>query len=129
MSIILLYLRRRIFFIIYILFFVLSFFSSPAGPAGAYSLDDPAGPLDKATKSIFNQNPLQFSPIDVTKFIKSDPKGLSFSDLTNTEGFSSNDIGSSAKAVLALFIRLIITTLNTTLGIFKVLLDILTSRF
>ena len=97
--------------------------------AGAYSLGDPADSFDNPAKSFLNQNPLQFSPIDVTKFVKGDPSWLTFRDLLNVETFSLNDIGSSIKAVLTLFIRLMITTLNATLGISKVLLDVLTSQF
>lgn len=106
------------------MFFILFFSYSLAR---AYSTGDLADPLNNTAKSFFNQSPLQFSPVDVTKFIRSDPHGLAFRDLINVEGFSSNDISSSARAVLTLFIRLIITTLSTTLGILKILLGTLTS--
>src|SRR3989344_2425780 len=119
---ILLYLRKRMFFLICICVFILSFYSSSAG---AYSLGEPADSFNNTAKSFFNQNPLQFSPIDVTKFIGNDPQGLALRDLINAGGFSSSDIGASVRAVLILFIRLIITTLNTTLGILKVLLEVL----
>lgn len=88
----------------------------------AYSIGDSAG-------SFFDRNPLQFGPVNVNRFVpKGDPSGLTFSDLVNAGSFSSKDISSSFKAVLALFIRLIITTLNVALGVFKVLLEVVTSQ-
>ena len=115
--------RNNKFLIIFILFLTsISSFNLAEG----YSVGEQLEPA----KSIFNQNPLQFSPIDLTKFIKSDDRaGLTFSDLLNAESFSSKDIGASAKAVLVLFIKLIVTTLNVSLGVFRVLLDILTIQW
>ena len=107
---------KQILFLIFV-FNVLFSFS-----AGAYSIDNSSN----SAKSIFNQNPLQFAPIDINKFIKTDRSGLAFDDLVNAKSFSSQDIGSSIKAVLILFIRLIVTTLNVTLGILKALLEVLT---
>ena len=88
----------------------------------AYSIGDQAD-------SFFDRSPLQFGPLNVNRLVpKGDPSGLSFSDLVNAGSFSSKDISSSFKAILALFIRLIVTTLNVALGVFKVLLDLLTSQ-
>jgi len=115
---------RSIKFIFPVLFLTLNFIFNFAE---AYSIGNPADSFNNSAKSLFKKNLLLLSPIDVTKFVKSDPHGLSFSDLINTEGFSSNDIGSSVKAVLTLFIRLTITTLNVALGILRVLLDVLTN--
>ncbi|OGN31724.1 MAG: hypothetical protein A3I92_01045 [Candidatus Yanofskybacteria bacterium RIFCSPLOWO2_02_FULL_43_10b] len=91
----------------------------------AYSLDDSSGSAG-STESFFNKNPFQFSPIDINQFIKKDRFDLNFDDLLNTRSFSSQDIGASLKAVFILFIKLIVTTLNVTLGILKVLLEVLT---
>ena len=88
----------------------------------AYSIGD-------QTDSFFDRSPLQFGPLNVNRLVpKGDPSGLSFSDLVNAGSFSSKDISSSFKAVLTLFIRLIITSLSVALGVFKVLLEVLTSR-
>lgn len=129
MTTVLSYLIKRKFLVIYIfLFFILTFsFNS----VRAYSLLDDSTDalnLNKTLQSVFNRNPFQFSPIDITPFFKKDSSGLSFNDLVNIQSFSFNDLGASAQALLVLFIRLIITTLNVTLGILKVLLDILTTR-
>ncbi len=109
-----------------ITFFIILYFSIFNNFAFAYSINPSASPI---ANSIFEKNPLQFSPIDLNKFTKSDSSGLSFSDLLNVKSFSSKDIGSGIKAVLILFIKLIITTLNVTLGILKALVDILTKAF
>lgn len=105
--------------LILVLIFVFSIFGLKI--ASAYSLDNPT----KSLESLFNKNPFDFSPIDLGKFTKSDRYGLTFSDLTNIKSFSSQDVGASIKAVLILFIKLIITTLNVTLGILKALLEVL----
>lgn len=118
--------NKKITFLIFVLIFNFAFLFNFAD---GYSIDDPGDSFNNPAKSLFKQNPLQFSPIDITKFIKGDPSKLTFRDLVNLEAFSTNDIKGSIKAVLTLFIRLNITTLNVTLGILKVLLDILTSRF
>lgn len=100
-----------------VLTFIFSFNSSRA-----YSIGNSAG-------SFFDRNPLQLGPININRFIpKGDPSSLTFNDLVNTGSFSSSDISSSLKAVLALFIRLIITTLNVALGVFRVLLDVITGQ-
>lgn len=112
--------KAKLLFCFFILIFL--FYPFHLNLVRAYFLDDPS----KSIESVFNKNPFQFSPINLDKFIKTDRSGLSFSDLVNTKSFSSQDIGSSLKAVAILFIRLIITTLNVALGIFKVLLGVLT---
>lgn len=94
--------------------------------AKAFSVDDPADSFHRTYQSIFRQNPFYFSPIDITKFIKTDRANLTFKDLVDTGDFSSQDIGASIKAILILFIRLVVTTLNVTLGILRVLLEVLT---
>lgn len=100
-----------------LLFFIFSFFYNYNFAYG-YSLGDQAD-------SFFNRNPLQFSPFNVNT-TRSDPSGLTFDDLVNAGSFSSKDISASIKAVLILFIKLIVTTLNVTLGILKALLAVLT---
>lgn len=85
-------------------------------------------PLDvqsDSLKSVFDKNPFQFSPIDLSKFVPNDRSGLTFTDLANTKSFSTKDIGTSIKAVLILFLKLMVTTLNVTLGILKALLGVL----
>lgn len=121
-----LYSKRKTFFAIFL--FVAIFFLS-FNLSWAYSTGDSTASFsfDKTYRSIFNQNPFKFSPIDISRFIKKDNLGLSFNDLVNTESFSADDLRSSAKAVLVLLIRLTVTTLNVTLGILKVLLDTITS--
>ena len=114
--------KNKNFFLIFILVFLFYFHLISINGANAYSLDVPSGPV----KSIFNKNPFQFAPIDINKFVGKDRFGLTFTDLSNAKGFSSKDIGASVKAVLILFIRLIVTTLNVTLGILKALLEVLT---
>lgn len=90
--------------------------------ASAYSLDGSSG----SAQSIFDKNPLQFRPINLDRFISPEPFGLTFNDLINTKSFSFQDIGASLKAVVILFIKLIVTTLNVTLGILRALLGVLT---
>lgn len=116
-------LKIKIIFIFVIVFVIFIFFLNFAG---AYSIENSTDFFGKTFQSIFRQNPLEFAPIDLTKFIAKDPSGLSFSDLINTKSFSRNDIGASAKAALVLFLRLTVTALNVTLGLLKALLEILT---
>lgn len=61
---------------------------------------------------------------DINKFI---PKGygLTFEDLLDIKSFSTKDILGSLRAVGILFIKLVITTLSVTLGILKLILDLL----
>lgn len=59
----------------------------------------------------------------------SDGTGLGFDDLINTESFSSDDITGSIKAVVILFLKLIILTLSITLAIFKTILDLVLGWF
>lgn len=108
--------------------FSFAFFTFSFNFTSAYSLDDPSR-SSGSLESFFNKNPFQFSPIDINQFIKKDRFNLDFNDLLNTRSFSSQDIGASLKAVLILFIKLTVTTLNVTLGVLRVLLDILTSQF
>lgn len=104
-------------FLVFVFSFCLNF-----DKAEAYALDVQSDSL----KSIFNQNPLQFSPIDINRLVPADHSGLTFGDLVNAKSFSTQDIGASIKAVLVLFIKLMVTTLNVTLGILKALLAVLT---
>lgn len=106
--------------IILLVIFIFSFYLN-LNKAGAYALDVQSDSL----KSVFNKNLFQFSPIDISKFVPNDRFGLTFTELANTQSFSTKDIGTSIKAVLILFIKLMVTTLNVTLGILRALLGVL----
>lgn len=113
----------NLLFCFLILVSLFSFFD--LSPVLAYSLDN----SPKPSNSFFSRNLFKLAPIDISQFTKGDRWGLTFNDLINTKSFSSRDIGASLKAVLILFIRLIVTTLNVTLGILKALLEVLTRVF
>lgn len=85
--------------------------------------------INDLVKSLFNSKKqlTTQSDLNLNKLSQFVPKGygLSFDDLINTKSFSAQDLTGSIKAVVILFIKLVITALSIALGIFKVLLDLI----
>ena len=134
-------------FKVFCLVFVLLIFITSAVPAWGYPIDGTTGDysnlgLDQARKLSVSVNELIRSLLGPSlssfKFnegfgsslnqLVPGGTGLSFDDLINMKSFSANDISGSIKAVAILFIKIVITTLTTTIGILKLILNLILSK-
>jgi len=137
-------------FKVFYLVFVLLIFVASAIPAWGYPIDGTTGDysnlgLDQARKLNTSVNELIrsflgpglsfFSSFKFNEGFGSGLNqlvpggtGLSFDDFINIKSFSAGDISGSIKAVAILFIKIVITTLATTIGILKLILNLILSN-